>query len=408
MVVLDCGCGSRPKGDVNVDCFRGGWNHQEADQDRGEFVNPKKISNYVVASAEYLPFCDGVFDLVYSSHTIEHVPDPFKMFRELVRVSNRKVVVKCPDRLGSGGRRPFHINYFNEDWFKVAAFRLGVLCETFVNVVDDAPLTQRVYQKLPRSLRFLYGRNIVHRVIRKVERKIAYKMSIPFEVEAHITKKPLTNNSASIVYIVVHNDVQTLQSCFLSSVDVGSDNIVAFNNQVGLGLGFAYNDLALPFLNRDVWLVFCHQDFILKESLAPKLAGLNRLGVYGPIGCRLGTLGLVGEITQTDGSKVGSYISKPTPVEALDEMCLIIHSEAFRAGLRFDERFSFHYYGADLCTQARRLGFDVKAVQLDCQHKSKTLSGAVASKSYRDLQCEFKVKWQGLLPLATTTGVIKI
>jgi hypothetical protein len=407
VVVLDCGCGSRPKGDVNVDCFRGGWNHQEADQDRGEYVNPKNISNYVVASAEYLPFRDGVFDLVFSSHTIEHVPDPFLMFRELMRVSGRKVVVKCPHRLGSGGRRPFHINYFDEGWFKVAAFRVGVLCETFVNVVDDAPVTQRVYQKLPRMLRFLYGRNVVHRVVRKVERKLAYKIKVPFEVEAHITKKPLTVNSDSIIYIVVHNDIKTLKNCFLSSVGVGSGNMVALNNQTGLGLGFAYNDLALPFLDRDVWLVFCHQDFILKEPLSPKLAGLNRLGVYGPIGCRLGTLGLVGEITQTDGSKVGAYISKPTPVEALDEMCLIVHTEALRRGLCFDDRFTFHYYGADLCTQARRLGFDVKAIQLDCQHKSKTLTGDISSKSYHDLQMEFKVKWQGLLPLATTTGVIK-
>ena len=407
MVVLDCGCGSRPKGDVNVDCFRGGWNRQEADQDRGEYVNPKKISNYVVASAEYLPFCDGVFDLVYSSHTIEHVPDPFKMFRELVRVSNRKVVVKCPDRLGSGGRRPFHLNYFNEDWFKVAAFRVGVLCETFVNVVDDAPFTQRFYQKLPRALRFLYGRNVIHRVIRKVERKIAYKLNIPFEVEAHITKKVLAAESANVVFIVVYNDVKTFQDCFLSGIGVNSGNVVSFNNKSGLGLGFVYNDLALTYLYRDVWLVFCHQDFVLNDDLAPKLADLNRLGVYGPIGCRLGTFGLVGEITQTDGSKVGAYISKPTPVEALDEMCLIVHSEALRRGLWFDDKFTFHYYGADLCTQARRLGFDVKALQLDCQHRSKTLSGDLSSKSYHDLQFEFKVKWRGLLPLATTTGVIK-
>jgi ubiquinone/menaquinone biosynthesis C-methylase UbiE len=360
-----------------------------------------------VASAEYLPFCDGVFDLVYSSHTIEHVADPFKMFRELVRVSSRKVVVKCPDRLGSGGRRPFHLNYFNEEWFKVAAFRVGVLCETFVNVVDDAPFTQRVYQKLPRMLRFLYGRNIVHRVARKVERKIAYKLSIPFEVEAHITKKVLAAESANVVFIVVYNDVKTFQDCFLSGIGVRSGNIVSFNNQIGLGLGFAYNDLALPYLNRDAWLVFCHQDFIFKESLAPKLASLNRLGVYGPIGCRLGTLGLVGEVTQTDGSKVGAYISKPTPVEALDEMCLIVHTEALRRGLWFDDKFTFHYYGADLCTQARRLGFDVKALQLDCQHRSKTLTGDIFSESYRNLQSMFRAKWCGLLPLATTTGVIK-
>jgi hypothetical protein len=405
--VLDCGCGSRPRGDVNVDFFKGGWNRQEADQDKGEFVNPKKISNYVVASAEYLPFREGVFDLVYSSHTIEHVPEPFRMFRELVRVSKRKVVVKCPHRLGSGGRRPFHINFFDEGWFKVASFRVGVSVQTFVNVFDDAPLSQRVFQVLPKGLRFLYGRNIFHRVIRKVERKVASKLRVPFEVEAHVTKNVVAGVADSLVYFVVYNDAKTLHDCFLKGVDINSGNVVSFNNNAGLGLGFLYNDLAAAYLKRDAWLVFCHQDFILHESLAPKLTGLNRLGVYGVIGTRLGTVGLLGRVTQTNGLPVGAYLSIPEPVEALDEMCLIVHTEALRCGLRFDDAFTFHFYGADLCTQARRLGFDVMALQVTCQHKSKTLTGDIYSKCYNDMQSMFKRKWRGLLPLATTTKVIK-
>ena len=90
IVILDVGCGSRFKGDVNTDIFRGGWNRQEADQYKGEFVDPHKIPNFVVASAEFLPSMDNYFDVVLSCHTIEHVSNPFRMLAELVRVSKRK------------------------------------------------------------------------------------------------------------------------------------------------------------------------------------------------------------------------------------------------------------------------------------------------------------------------------
>jgi SAM-dependent methyltransferase len=39
-----------------------------------------------VARAERLPFAAGVFDLVVSQETIEHVPDPFGAVREMARV----------------------------------------------------------------------------------------------------------------------------------------------------------------------------------------------------------------------------------------------------------------------------------------------------------------------------------
>lgn len=406
-MLLDVGCGSRPKGDVNVDFFRGGWNKQEADQDRGEFVNPKDIPNYVVASAEYLPFNRGVFDVAYSSHTIEHVPNPFQMLSELARVSRRKVIVKCPHRSGSGGKRPFHINFFDEAWFNFAASKLGYPAKTFISVFDDGPMTSRLLQIAPKPFKRFFSRNIPYRVVRKFERKIFGNAKLPLEVETHLTKEGYSSKSDPTIFVVVYNDVETYAKCFQSGAGIDRIKVVGFNNICGLGLGFAYNDLAMPFLNQNAWLVFCHQDFILNKSLDGKLFGLNKLGVYGVIGSRLGTVGLLGEIVQTDGSTIGTRLSGPTPVDALDEMCLIAHTEALRCGLRFDDRFTFHYYGADLCLQARRLGFDVMALQIDCQHKSKSLSGAVKSQCYRDLQGAFRSKWVGLLPLATTTGVLK-
>lgn len=121
----------------------------------------------------------------------------------------------------------------------------------------------------------------------------------------------------------------------------------------------------------------------------------------------MGSLDFVGEIIQTDGSKFGRRLIEPEYVDTLDEVCLIVHTDSFRHGLRFDERFTFHYYGADLCLSASRLGFDVMAIQTDSQHKSRSLAGSVNSETYRDMQNKFREKWLALLPIRTTTGILK-
>lgn len=408
MVVLDVGCGTRFKGDVNVDFFKRGWNRQESDQEQGEYLDPCKIPNFVVASALYLPFKSDCFDLVVSNHVIEHTSNPPLMIREMLRVSKRKVVVKCPHNQGTGARRPFHIQYFNTDWFTQIGLKLGVKVESYISCYDDAPLTQRLFQITPKPLKRFYSRNIPYRVVRKVERKLFTNAALPLEIETHFTKKAnLPALVDDVLFYVVFNDESIMRDCFLKSQYVDPNFVRRYNNTgVGLGLPLLYNNQIELFLDRDCWLVFAHQDFILGEPLAPKLSGLDPLGVYGVIGSRLGRLGLAGQIIQTDGSLVGSFLDKPEFVEALDEMCLIVHTRAFRAGLRFDKRFSFHFYGADLCRSALQMGLDVKALQVSCQHKSKTLSGAIGSVGYRKDRERFREKWHWLLPITSTTGVV--
>lgn len=53
-------------------------------------------ATFMVGDAEELPFADNSFDLVVSSHVIEHLPDPMKGLRELRRVTRNHAVIAMP------------------------------------------------------------------------------------------------------------------------------------------------------------------------------------------------------------------------------------------------------------------------------------------------------------------------
>jgi SAM-dependent methyltransferase len=52
----------------------------------------------VVAPGDELPFDEDSYDFVFSSHVIEHFPDPIRALFEWVRVARRYVVVIAPHR----------------------------------------------------------------------------------------------------------------------------------------------------------------------------------------------------------------------------------------------------------------------------------------------------------------------
>ena len=179
-MLLDVGCGVGGVGDVNVDVFREGFNRQIGDQVCGELVNPHNIRNFVVADACHLPFRDGVFDVVVSSHVIEHVYFPVLMFSELCRVASLEVVIRCPHRRGSGAKRPFHVNYFDESWFSETAKLFGYSSVERVTVFDWC-----ISDRLPFP-RYLRG-SLVWRVLKHVERLVLDpKRGFPSELESRI------------------------------------------------------------------------------------------------------------------------------------------------------------------------------------------------------------------------------
>jgi len=52
----------------------------------------------VVAPGDDLPFQENSFDFVFSSHVIEHFPDPIRALQEWMRVARRYVVIVAPHR----------------------------------------------------------------------------------------------------------------------------------------------------------------------------------------------------------------------------------------------------------------------------------------------------------------------
>lgn len=80
---------------INVDRF-GGEDTVYKREERRLVMHAAKVD--VVAPGDELPFDDDSYDFVFSSHVIEHFPDPIKALYEWIRVARRYVVVIAPHR----------------------------------------------------------------------------------------------------------------------------------------------------------------------------------------------------------------------------------------------------------------------------------------------------------------------
>jgi SAM-dependent methyltransferase len=400
--ILDVGCGVKPKGDVNIDFFRGGPNPQTGDQIRGEFMSSKEIRNFIIADAMHLPFRDESFYTVFSSHTIEHVQNPLLMLREMCRVAKRKVIVRCPHRKGSGAVMPYHINYLDEEWFKKASDITGFKSNQFTTVYDY-PISSRIRKIFPKRLQTtLFWRALV-----RFERaKFMQSFQPPLEMEVWLRKKHNLADSEEVKLVIVYSKPRFSRDSFSSSPYTSLEGVTVYHNISNEPPPRSYNRIVQEHLQENVWFVFCHQNFILKEDLRPRLKGKEVEAVYGPIGTRLSENRLSGMVIQPNGTSIGRQLREDTPVQTLDEMCLIVHSEVFRQELSFDERFRFNFYGADFCMQAYASGFDVIAMQLKCKHQGRTFQRDITSQEYLSSLNIFKEKWKQFLPIRTTTKLI--
>ena len=82
-MILDVGCGGRPRGDINVD------------------TDPNSDAN-IIASAEHLPFRDNSFDAVLFRGLLHHLKDPEAACREMTRVVRTVIIGEEPSKFNPG------------------------------------------------------------------------------------------------------------------------------------------------------------------------------------------------------------------------------------------------------------------------------------------------------------------
>ena len=80
---------------INVDRW-GGKDTIYKREERNLALHAVKVD--VVAPGDDLPFADGSYDFVFSSHVIEHFPDPIRALLEWQRVARRYIVAVVPHR----------------------------------------------------------------------------------------------------------------------------------------------------------------------------------------------------------------------------------------------------------------------------------------------------------------------
>lgn len=93
--ILDIGCGGCPCGDVNIDVQ----------------LTKRKPENFILASAEFLPFQDNTFNIVRSSYVIEHCADAKRAIQEHVRCCKKKVVIITDNN-----------EWIGEVWFRLLGY----------------------------------------------------------------------------------------------------------------------------------------------------------------------------------------------------------------------------------------------------------------------------------------------
>lgn len=205
-----------------------------------------------------------------------------------------------------------------------------------------------------------------------------------------------------IVYVTVVRDFGFYDRFFINNPNVNGHTLCPVDNRAdNLFITNRYNQFLETYdYDNDAWFVFCHEDFEMKEDIAPILAHLDPGVIYGPIGCRLKVVKktLFGERVKTlylgqvvcsnkDGTDPfveGQALEAPERVDTVDCMCLIVHSSLVHGtGLRFDEKLSYDLYAEDFSIHAlREFSVFTAAVQLKCQHWSK---GNFCERFYRQL-----------------------
>lgn len=193
--------------------------------------------------------------------------------------------------------------------------------------------------------------------------------------------------------------------------------LVALDNRIqNEGVPKRYNEfLASRPVDEEAWYIFCHEDFEFLESPLPRLEGLDKSSLWGPLGAMTEVwLGfyhhwrVLGKILlcNKDGSDEVSFgcpVSSGTPVETFDCQCLIVHSSLIKKyNLRFDENLTFDLYAEDFCIAAAVHGVVSRVLPLAVRHLSR---GNVLER-YHQQEAYLAKKYPNLCSTGTSSWIL--
>ncbi len=169
-----------------------------------------------------------------------------------------------------------------------------------------------------------------------------------------------------VIVSVVRNQLM-FQKCIETNPNCRDVEILKIDNtKENKGIPTCYNAFLNSFdYSKPAWILFCHEDFEIRESLQPLLKNINTSSIYGPCGaCRYKWLNLftrsklTGQIyaSPKDGSHeclIGQKAPNETLIDTLDCCAILIHSSLIKTyNLRFDEKLSFDLYAEDFSINA--------------------------------------------------------
>jgi len=205
------------------------------------------------------------------------------------------------------------------------------------------------------------------------------------------------------------NNEAVLNSCLLKSPDTALFEAIKIQRGFSSAAA-AYNDVLRSAAVDDL-LIFAHQDIYLPPGWWAKIETAVRfldsedpnwgvLGVYGINDQRqyFGHLYCTANAAILGAERPGVH-----RIATLDEIVLIFRA---RTGLRFDEQVGgFHFYGTDICLEARKAGRSCYSVAAFCIHNANGYGMFPVSfwKGYLDM----RRKWKAILPVETPCVTIR-
>lgn len=190
----------------------------------------------------------------------------------------------------------------------------------------------------------------------------------------------MTNSDIYVVTVV--RDDGMYSKCILDNPYLDGCILVRFDNSIeNVPVPVRYNSF-LDSVSDDCWIVFCHEDWQVNQSLCEVLDHLDRDRIYGPVGAflengpRYDLIKCFGSVRQCN--KDGGRLKRieegrgTARVDTLDCQCVIVNNSLVkRYGLRFDGNLKFDMYVEDFCVAAfEKAGIETMVTDIDCTHYS--------------------------------------